>query len=79
MKVKIISVTDFNGNPKDEWIWGKERTFLYSPMIGYSMILEDLELEKTRITSVLEAIQDGLDTQKQYYTLNSIYTLEEME
>ena len=78
MKVKIISVTDFDGKPKDEWIWGKERTFLYSPMVDYPMVLEDLELEKTRVTSLVVGIQEGYGNQKQYYTLNSIYTLEEV-
>ena len=79
MDVRIISVTDFSGNPKDKWIWGKERHFLFPPTIGHKMVLEDLVLGKTRITSFLKAIQNGLDSQKQYYTENSIYTLEEIE
>jgi hypothetical protein len=46
MKVKIISVTDFDGKEKDKRIWGETR------------ILDP--------------------NTKQYFTLNSIYTLEEL-
>lgn len=78
MKVKIVSVTDLDGNEKDKWIWGAERVMEHVPIINCPLILVDFVLEKTRITSYLRRIEKGLGNQTKYYTVNSIYTLEEV-
>ena len=80
-KVKIISVTDFDGKKKDAHVWGTTRLSAYYPIeIGQRMFLYYADDEsKLRITTEVKAIQDGIDGTKQYFTRNSIYTLQEME
>lgn len=80
-KVKIISVTDFDGKKKDVHVWGTTRLSAYYPIkIGQRMFLYCADDEsKLRITTEVKAIQDGIDGTKQYFTRNSIYTLQEME
>jgi hypothetical protein len=79
-KLKIISVTDFDGNKKDNHVWGTVRaTPCYPFKIGQRMYLYYADDEtKVRITTEIKAIQDGLDGTKQYFTRNSIYTLQEL-
>ena len=79
-KVKIISVTDFDGNKKDAHVWGTTRLSAYYPIkIGQMMYLYYADdPTKIRITTEVKAIQNGIDGQKQYFTQNSIYTLEEL-
>ena len=81
MKVKIISVTDFDGNKKDNHVWGNERILDPYPIeIGDRMFLYYIDnYFKVRITTEVKAIQDGINGQKQYFTRNSIYTLQELE
>jgi hypothetical protein len=80
MKVKIIGVTDFDGNKKDVHVWGSERIITPYPVkVGERMLLQYVDNSfKVRITTEVKAIQDGLNGQKQYFTRNSIYTLEEL-
>jgi hypothetical protein len=80
-KVKIISVTDFEGKKKDAHVWGTNRVIpYYPPEIGQRLFLFYADDEsKVRITTEVRAIQDGVDGSKQYFTRNSIYTLLEME
>jgi hypothetical protein len=80
-KVKIISVTDFEGKKKDAHVWGTNRVIpYYPPEIGQRLFLFYADDEsKVRITTEVKAIQDGIDGIKQYFTQNSIYTLLEME
>lgn len=79
-KVKIISVTDFDGKKKDAHVWGTNRIIPYYPLrIGQRMYLYYADDEsKVRITTEIKAIQDGIDGTKQYFTRNSIYTLQKM-
>jgi hypothetical protein len=80
-KVKILSVTDFDGKKKDAHVWGTIRLSAYYPIeIGQRMYLYYADDQtKIRITTEVKAIQDGIDGIKQYFTQNSIYTLLEME
>ena len=80
-KVKIVSVTDFDGNKKADHVWGTIRLSAYYPIqIGQRMFLYYADDEsKVRITTEVKAIQDGIDGTKQYFTRNSIYTLQELE
>lgn len=69
-KVKIISVTDFDGKKKDAHVWGTTRITPYYPLkIGQRMYLYYADDEsKVRITTEIKAIQDGIDGTKQYFT-----------
>lgn len=80
-RVKIISVTDFDGKKKADHVWGTARLSEYYPIqIGQRMFLYYADDEsKVRVTTEVKAIQDGIDGTKQYFTRNSIYTLQEME
>lgn len=80
-KVKIISVTGFDGKKKDAHVWGTNRVIpYYPPQIGQRLLLYYADDEsKVRVTTEIKAIQDGIDGMKQYFTRNSIYTLQEME
>ena len=80
-KVKIISVTDFDGKKKDAHVWETIRLSAYYPIeIGQRMYLYYADDQtKIRITTEVKAIQDGIDGSKQYFTQNSIYTLQEVE
>jgi len=81
MKVKIISVTDFDGNEKDKRVWDSVR--IMPPVeVGCRMYLwyeDNADKNGVRITTEVRAIQDGLDNTKQYFTQNSIYTLQSLE
>lgn len=80
MMVRIISATDFNGNKKFPHIWGNERIIVPYPVeVGKRMVLQYVDdHSKARITTEVRAIQDGVENQKQYFTQNTIYTLEEL-
>ena len=80
MKVKIISATDFDGNKKSAHIWGSERILMPYPVeVGKRMVLQYTDDSfKARITTEVKAIQDGVGNRKQYFTQNTIYTLEEL-
>lgn len=80
-KVKILSVTDFDGKKKDAHVWETIRVIpYYPPEIGQRLFLYYADDEsKVRITTEVRAIQDGVDGSKQYFTRNSIYTLQELE
>lgn len=77
--VKIIKVTDLDGKPKQERIWGNERYLMPNPPeIGKRMLLSyDEYYQKVRTTTEVVAIQESLfDNIKGYHTRNSIYELE---
>lgn len=79
-KVKIISVTDLNGEDKDKHVWGSYRVLLPDPpRIGEPLFLYYEGFDKVRRTSLLKGIHKGFDNQTDYYTLNSIYRLEELK
>jgi hypothetical protein len=80
-KVKILSVTDFDGKKKDAHVWGTIRVIpYYPPEIGQRLFLYYADDQtKIRITTEVKAIQDGIDGIKQYFTQNSIYTLQEVK
>ena len=80
-KVKIISVTDFDGKKKDAHVWGTIRLSAYYPIkIGQRMLLYYADDEsKVCVTTEVKAIQDGVDGTRQYFTRDSIYTLQEIE
>ena len=80
-KVKIVSITDFDGKKKDTHAWGTNRVMpYYPPQIGHRMLLYYADDDSmVRVTTEVKAIQDGVDGTKQYFTRNSIYTLREME
>ena len=72
---------DFDGKKKDVHVWGTIRLSAYYPIeIGQRMFLYYADDEsKLRITTEVKAIQQGFNGMKQYFTRNSIYTLQEME
>lgn len=76
MKVKILNVTDLQGNPKEERIWETERIIIKSHLkIGNQISLIYPDGEKYRITTSATDIHiEG--TNLTIKTKNSIYNLQ---
>lgn len=78
MKYKILKITELNGAPKDESIWGQIRAVpvleLEQPM--FLFYLNDSN--KFRRTSLVKGIETGIGDYRKIFTMNSIYELEEV-
>ena len=77
-KVEIIGVTDLNGNPKEQRIWGSIRICPFDPEVGKCVYLTHTDSKisnATRQTTVVTNIEIS-DSIIKITTKNSIYILD---